>query len=381
MSSSSDQSAHPPSKPATGWKWHHKDFAQVLGAEPAFQLVLSSPDTPFAHEAGVYVAADDALFVTSNRLIRDGPGSSEKTQSVQISRIDLSPVRRQDSGLATRADIPCGPIHMANGGVNYRDGILFCAQGSGAAPSGLFYMSRRAPFGAEPVVTSYRGVPFNSVNDVVVRTRDGSIWFTDPAYGHEQGYKAAPSLPSQVYRYVPGESGGSGSITAVADGFGHPNGLCFSPDERTLYVTDTDKVHGAGHVRPDRPSSIYAFDVRVRHGQPIVCNRRLFAFVETGIPDGIKCDTDGRVYSGCGDGIHVWSEGGVPLGRIQIAGGVANFCFGRRGEIWALNEHHVWRVAIASSIRGALLADLSTQAKSRKRFMSVVRKAVRSMFC
>ncbi len=113
----------------------------------------------------------------------------------------------------------------------------------------------------------------------------------------------------------------------------------------------------------------------------MVCNRRLFAFVEAGIPDGIKCDTEGRVYSGCGDGIHVWAESGAPLGRMQIAGGVANFCFGRPGELFALNEHHLWKITIESSIRGALLADVPTRGKSRKRFIGLVENGLRSLFC
>ncbi|OAA69196.1 AkeP [Akanthomyces lecanii RCEF 1005] len=341
--SSSDPSINQESKPVTGWKRHHKEFEHVLGIQPKFELLISSPDTPFAHEAGVYFESEDVLFVTSNRLVENGKNGLEKSQHVQISRIDLSQFRRKGSGLATRDEISGGSIQMGNGGVNYQDGILFCAQGSDMSPSGLIWMSKSAPFQTKAIVTSYHGVPFNSVNDVVVSKLDGSIWFTDPTYGHEQGYKASPSLPSQVYRYIPDKNGGYGSIRAVVDGFGHPNGLCFSPDESTLYITDTDKVHGSGHIRSDRPSSIYAFDVIRRHGHPMVCNRRLFAFVEAGIPDGIKCDTDGRVYSGCGDGIHIWSESGVPLGRFQIAGGVANFCFGRPGEIFALNERHLWR--------------------------------------
>lgn len=91
------------------------------------------------------------------------------------------------------------------------------------------------------------------------------------------------------------------------------------------------------------------------HGQPFLCNRRLFAYAEVGIPDGIKCDTDGNVYSGCGDGIHVWSPGGVLLGRILVPGGVANFCFGRGGEVFILNEHRLWRAQLDTTVRGALL--------------------------
>lgn len=90
-------------------------------------------------------------------------------------------------------------------------------------------------------------------------------------------------------------------------------------------------------------------------GQPFLTNRRLFAFAEHGVPDGIKCDVDGNVYSGCGDGVNVWSPGGVLLGKIRVDGGVANFCFGREGEMFILNEERLWRATLAGSTKGALL--------------------------
>ncbi|KAK1676532.1 hypothetical protein BDP55DRAFT_105768 [Colletotrichum godetiae] len=239
---------------------------------------------------------------------------------------------------------------MGNGGVNYGDDILFCAQGSVTQPSGLFKMSRSPPYTTEPVITTFHSRLFNSVNDVVI-SKDGSIWFTDPPYGHAQGYRPPATLPSQVYRFDPARS----SIRAMADGFGRPNGICFSPDETTVYVTDTDLVHGDGSIDGNRASTIYAFDVEQRHGQPLLLNRRLFAFADVGIPDGIKCDMDGNVYSGCGDGINVWSAGGVLLGRILVDGGAANFCFGRGGELFILNEHRLWRAQLSKSVKGALL--------------------------
>lgn len=91
------------------------------------------------------------------------------------------------------------------------------------------------------------------------------------------------------------------------------------------------------------------------HGEPFLVNRRLFAFADAGIPDGIKCDTDGNVYSGCGDGVHVWSPGGVLLGRVAVDGGAANFCFGRRGEMFILNETRLWRAQLGDHVRGSLL--------------------------
>jgi gluconolactonase len=74
-----------------------------------------------------------------------------------------------------------------------------------------------------------------------------------------------------------------------------------------------------------------------------------------GISDGIKCDCEGNVYSGCGDGINVCSRGAVLLGRILIEGGAANFCFGGNGTIFALNEHRLWRVQLGAELKGALL--------------------------
>ena len=144
------------------------------------------------------------------------------------------------------------PIPMANGGVNYKDGILLCAQRSMDAPSGLYYMSSNPPYTTTVLKVDFHGRPFNSVNDVVVHT-DGSIWFTDPIYGHEQGYRPPPRLPNQVYRFDPE----TGSIRAMADGFGRPNGICFSPDEQVVYVTDTDRIHGDGGTDDARVSSMY----------------------------------------------------------------------------------------------------------------------------
>jgi gluconolactonase len=92
-----------------------------------------------------------------------------------------------------------------------------------------------------------------------------------------------------------------------------------------------------------------------RSGADFLANRRLFAMADTQIPDGIKCDTVGNVYSGCGDGLNVWTAGGTLIGKILVPGGVANFCFGRSGELFLLNETKFWVAKIAQSVSGALL--------------------------
>ncbi len=75
-------------------------------------------------------------------------------------------------------------------------------------------------------------------------------------------------------------------------------------------------------------------------------------------PDGIKCDLEGNVYSGCGDGVNVWNPGGTLVGKIIIPGGIANFCFARKGELILLNETRLWVASISESVQGALLANM-----------------------
>lgn len=90
-------------------------------------------------------------------------------------------------------------------------------------------------------------------------------------------------------------------------------------------------------------------------GEDALINRRVFAMTDNGFPDGIKCDLEGNVYSGCGDGVHVWSPGGVLLGKILVGGMVANFCFGRGGEIYCLTGTRVFKAALSTAVKGALL--------------------------
>jgi gluconolactonase len=99
----------------------------------------------------------------------------------------------------------------------------------------------------------------------------------------------------------------------------------------------------------------YAFDVSIIDGEQFLTNRRVFAMADTGVPDGIKLDMEGNVYAGCGDGINVWSPGGVLLGKILIKDGAANFSFGRNGQMFILNENILWAAQLSRSVKGALL--------------------------
>lgn len=212
-------------------------FLEILGDSPSIELEVEK-NWPFAHEAGVYLPDQDAVYVTSNGL------STPSGKTIKIGKLTRDSTRGkwQYEELQTN-------VAMGNGGINYKDGVLFCDQGDMKSPGGLVMMETRPPYATKTLISSYHWRRFTSVNDVMVHT-DGSLWFTDPIYGFEQGFRPEPQLPCQVYRFDPV----SGDIRVVADGFGRPNGLCFSPDEQTLYVTDTDWIHGDGTTDLSRPS-------------------------------------------------------------------------------------------------------------------------------
>jgi gluconolactonase len=166
---------------------------------------------------------------------------------------------------------------------------------------------------------AYEGKRLNSPNDVVVKS-DGTVWFSDPSYGilsDYEGHKSESEIGAcHVYRCDPA----TGAVEIVADDFDKPNGLAFSVDEKTLYVSDTGVTH-----TPDGPHHIRAFDVK---DAGTLSNSRVFAVCDAGLFDGFRLDTDGNIWSSAGDGIHCLAPDGTLLGKILIPETVANVCFG-----------------------------------------------------
>lgn len=160
------------------------------------------------------------------------------------------------------------------------------------------------------VVNNYRGTPLNSPNDVVVKS-DGSLWFTDPSYGCIQFPEQKCSLPGNVYRFDPKTA----ELTLVYTGLDKPNGLAFSLNEEKLYVTDSGAMHA--DFDPSRPHEVLEFDVRGDGADSALVNKRVFADITPGIPDGLKIDGWGNVYVAAGDGVQVFNPEGVLLGKIH----------------------------------------------------------------
>ena len=207
------------------------------------------------------------------------------------------------------------PSDFANGHTRDRHGRLVSCE------HGTRRVTRTEHDGSITVLADgYRGKRLNSPNDVVVRS-DGSVWFTDPSFGilgHYEGFPAAPELPTNVYRVDPATR----EIVAVIEGIGNPNGLAFSPDERTLYVVECATA----------PRRIVAYDIA--DGGRSATNGRVLIDAGPGTPDGFRCDVDGNLWCGWGmgsealDGVRVFSPAGEPIGHIHLPERCANVCFG-----------------------------------------------------
>ena len=299
-------------------------FVDVLGPQPRLERVIETD----AHEGPVYVADEDALyFTTVPRRRRTGPRVDIRRLALDGERFGLGPERVT----TVRAD-----ANAANGMTLAGDGrLLVCEQGSLTAPAAITLVDR-ASGRTDVVVDAWRGLPLNSPNDVVVKG-DGTVWFTDPSYGHLQGFRPAPALDDRVYRYDPRD----GELAVVADGFDKPNGLAFAAGDRTLYVGDSGAIHAPGDYDAGRPRQVVACDVGADRRLE---RRRALGAPVPGFPDGIKVDTAGRVYVSCDRGVLVLDPHGALIGEIAVPGGAVNFTFGgpERNVLLITADDAIW---------------------------------------
>jgi gluconolactonase len=198
----------------------------------------------------------------------------------------------------------------------------------------------------------WKGKPLNAPNDIVVHP-NGGIWFTDPGYGimgDYEGHQAQLEIKEAIYRI----DSATGQMELVSDEGYKPNGLCFSPDYKKLYLADTGG--------PD-PRGIDVYDVI--DGKKLK-NRKRFCSMEykgkLGGSDGIRADTDGNIWSAAGwagegyDGVHIFAPDGERIGMILLPEICANLCFGgeKRNRLFMAASRSLYAVYVGA--RGAHIA-------------------------
>ena len=187
------------------------------------------------------------------------------------------------------------------------------------------------------IAEKFNGKKLNSPNDVAVHP-DGGIWFTDPTYGirgNYEGFKGEQETKEAVYRVDPQ----SRQVEKVTDDQSGPNGVCFSPDYKKVYVADT----GTG-----RDIRVYDVDGKsLRNGKRFI----QLDIPGTGAPsaaDGIRCDVDGNVWAGARPGVQVIAPNGERIGMIRMPETCANLCFGgaKRNRLFMAGSQSLYAVYV-----------------------------------
>jgi gluconolactonase len=285
-------------------------FAVVASERSALAGVTVSAASSQTSSFEVADAAAFARLVAKDASIRKLAGGFQFVEGpvwmnapgggyLLFSDLRANELKRWDpSGAVTTFRTPSG---TSNGNTVDREGRLVTAEHDGR-------VSRTEKDGTVvTIVERFEGMKLSSPNDVVF-TSDGTMWFTDPEFGLGSRKKETPG--NYVYRYDERDR----TLRPIVTDMPTPNGLTFSPDESILYVANSGK-----------PPDIRAYPVT---GGSSPFQGRVFATIDRGIPDGIRSDELGNVWSSSGDGVQIFSPAGHLIGRILLPESAANLAFG-----------------------------------------------------
>lgn len=237
--------------------------------------------------------------------------------------------------------------NFSNGLTRDRQGRLIACEGSTTDTEGRRITRTEHDGRITVIADSFEGKRLNSPNDIAVKS-DDSIWFSDPPFqtgNNYEGHKIKPELPDAVYRV----DGKTLKITRVIDNINGPNGLCFSPDEKILYVVE-------GRSKPNRRIWAYTVNDTGNLGE-----RRIHVEgLDYASIDGIKCDIDGNLWCGWGssgalaakpeslDGVKIFNIEGKAIGHIRLPERCGNLCFGGRegNRLFMASGHSLFAVYV-----------------------------------
>jgi gluconolactonase len=190
------------------------------------------------------------------------------------------------------------------------------------------------------VADNYRGKRFNSPNDCAVHS-SGAIYFTDPPYGLPKGWNDERRELDccGIYRVTP-----DGVVTLVCDTMTRPNGICFSPDEKRLYVAQSDPEAPLWKVFNVKP------DGTLDEGRTFFDGTKLVKERKKGLPDGLKVDLAGNVFATGPGGVLVFAADGTHLGTFLTGQATANCAFGDDGKtLYMTADSHLCRTRLSTA--------------------------------
>ncbi|WP_417790844.1 SMP-30/gluconolactonase/LRE family protein [Stutzerimonas xanthomarina] len=322
-------------------------FSRLASAEPLTQRypdeLVEILDESFA-KYRLFNASVERL-ATGMRWA-EGPVWVGDGRYLLVSDIPENRIMRWDE-ITGSFDVFRQPSNHSNGLARDLQGRLLTCEGSTTNDLGR-RVTRTEPDGSITVLADqFEGKRFNSPNDLAVRG-DGSIWFTDPPFqtgNYYEGHKIQTELADAVYR-IDGETG---AVTRVIDSISGPNGLCFSPDQKTLYAVE-------GRAKPNRLVWAYPVNADGTLGE----RRKHIEASAYGALDGIKCDEDGNLWCGWGssgapeavtadlDGVMIFNPAGKAIGKIRLPERCANLCFGgaKGNRLFMAGSHSLYALYV-----------------------------------
>ncbi|KAG1883854.1 calcium-dependent phosphotriesterase [Suillus subluteus] len=309
-----------------------RSFLDITGPFATIRKIASNPGFAFAHEAPIYVQDLNLVFFASSgggALAYSGWYNNSVVSMINMTEVDVALASTTgDVNIQVQTLNLSDNVQMANGGTGpYKGDLLFVTSGRALLPPSVVRVNPSPPYNTTVILDNFLGRQFNSLDDIKILPGTDIMFFTDPTYGWLSGFRPEPMLPSQVYRFDPS----TGQVRVIADQFVHPNGIAFAPNGKTAFITDTGIFGGFLGTNQTFPATIYQFDVDPTTQS--FTNRRVFAYADSGGPDGIQLDTKGNVYAGCGDGIHVWNDEGTLIGKFYINSTTSQLIFTKSGLV------------------------------------------------
>jgi len=318
--------------------------AQPQAAQPLQTIDIIRLDPKFDKLVPLNVIVER---IVGGRKWVEGPVWNQKEGYLLFSDIPTNSVIKWQQGKGTSVYLKPsgytgkapfeGPEPGSNGLAFDHDGRLILAQHGDRRIARLEKTGKQTT-----LVDRFEGKRINSPNDVVFRS-NGDLYFTDPPFGLPKSFDdPRKETPFQgVYKYSK-----DGRLALLTKDIKAPNGIAFSPDEKTLYISNADPANAVW----------MAFEVKadgtIENGR-VLFNATAWTKSKPGVPDGMKIDREGNIFGAGPGGIHIISPNGKHLGSIETGVPTGNVAWGEDGSsLFITSNTNVFRLRLTTKGAG-----------------------------